>query len=125
MLEIVIVLGILGILAAIALPSYQKQMRKGNRAAAQAFLADVANKEQIYLQTARAYGTLTDLGVTAPAEVTRHYNVVVTPTAAAANTLPGYTARATPSSTTQTPDGWIQIDQDGNKTSQYPTIATW
>ena len=37
LLEIMIVVVIVGILAAIALPAYQNQVRKGNRSAAQQF----------------------------------------------------------------------------------------
>jgi type IV pilus assembly protein PilE len=115
LIEIIVVVAIIGILAAIAFPSYQNQVRKGNRAAAQSFLADVANKEQLYLQTARAYGDLTALGMTVPSEVSRFYTVTVTPVA---GTPPTFVATATPTGN-QVADGWIAIDQDGTKTSQY------
>src|SRR5512141_2521627 len=46
LLEVMIVVAIVGILAAIVLPAYQSQVRKGNRSAAQQFMQDVATREQ-------------------------------------------------------------------------------
>ncbi|MEO7743985.1 MAG: prepilin-type N-terminal cleavage/methylation domain-containing protein, partial [Usitatibacter sp.] len=53
LIEIVITVAIVGILVAIAVPSYQGQLRKGRRAEAQAFITQVAQKEQQYLLDAR------------------------------------------------------------------------
>jgi len=50
-----IVVAIVGILAAIVLPSYQNQIRKSNRSAAQQFMLDVATKEQQILMDTRGY----------------------------------------------------------------------
>ena len=62
LVEIIIVVAIIGILAAIAIPSYQKQVMKSNRANAKSYLLDVANKQQLYLPTARGYAaTLVEL----------------------------------------------------------------
>ena len=49
LLELMIVVAIVGILASIAYPSYMDHVRKGNRAKAQAFLMDVAQRQQNYL----------------------------------------------------------------------------
>ena len=69
LLEILVVVAIIGILAAIALPSYQKQVQRSNRANAQAFILDAANKQQIFLSTARAYAqSLNELQVTPPTD---------------------------------------------------------
>lgn len=116
LIEIIVVVAIIGILAAIAWPSYTNQVRKGNRAAAQAFIADLANKEALYLQTARAYGSMTDLGVSLPSDVSRFYTVAIATTA---GPPPTFTVKATPTGN-QVPDGWIAIDQDGSKTSELP-----
>jgi len=51
LLEVMIVVVIVGVLAAIALPAYQSQVRKSNRSAAQQFMQDVALREQ-QMQTA-------------------------------------------------------------------------
>lgn len=116
LIELIVVVAIVAILGAIALPSYQRYVQRGNRAAAQAFLTDLVNKEQLYLQTARQYGTLTDLGITTPADVAKAYSVRIVP---AAGTPPTFVATATPSGT-QATDGWLSIDQDGKKDSEFP-----
>ena len=65
LIELMIVVAIVGILAGIAYPSYMEHMRKGNRAKAQAFLMDVAQRQQNYLIVHRQYaGSLTQLGFT-------------------------------------------------------------
>ena len=63
LIELMIVVAIVGILAGIAYPSYMDHVRKGNRAQAQAFLMDVAQRQQNYLIVHRQYAqTLTQLG---------------------------------------------------------------
>ena len=69
LLELMIVVAIVGILASIAYPSYMDHVRKGNRAKAQAFLMDVAQRQQNYLLVHRQYADdLSKLGVTVGAE---------------------------------------------------------
>lgn len=55
LIELMIVVAIVGILAGIAYPSYMDHVRKGNRAKAQAFLMDVAQRQQNYLIVHRQY----------------------------------------------------------------------
>ena len=63
LIELMIVVAIVGILAGIAYPSYMDHVRKGNRAKAQAFLMDLAQRQQNYLIVRRSYaGSLQDLG---------------------------------------------------------------
>lgn len=66
LIEILIVVAIMGILAAVALPSYQDNVRNGNRSVAQAGLLDIANRqEQFYLDNRTYTDDLTDLGFAA------------------------------------------------------------
>lgn len=60
LLEVMIVAVIVGILAAIVLPAYQSQVRKGNRSAAEQFMQDVANLEQQILLDTRKYVAVAD-----------------------------------------------------------------
>jgi type IV pilus assembly protein PilE len=70
MIELVIVMAIVGILFAIAVPLYKEQLRKSARAEAQAFLTSVASRQQQYLVDKRRYATsLAALNLTAPAHV--------------------------------------------------------
>lgn len=63
LIELMIVVAIIAILAGIAYPSYMDQVRKGNRAKAQAFLMDVAQRQQSYLLVHRQYAqSLEQLG---------------------------------------------------------------
>ena len=46
LIELVITIAVVGILAAIALPSYQQYVIRSKRSAAQAQMMDIANREQ-------------------------------------------------------------------------------
>ena len=116
LIEILIVVAIIGILAAIAIPSYQKQVIKSNRANAKAYILDVAQKQQLFLPTARAYAaSLAELQSTPPTDVTKFYDVTMTN---GAGPPPTFTVTATPKGS-QVSDGWIAIDASMTKTSQY------
>jgi len=101
MIEVMIVVAIVGVLAAIALPSYLDQQRKSRRASAQAHLINVASKEQQYLMDQRTYvgaGScdatgLATLNTPTPADVAAFYDVCVT---SAAGPPPTFTVQATP-----------------------------
>jgi len=126
LIEILIVLVVIGILAAIAIPSYKNQLIRGTRSATQAIMADIANKELFYLQSQRTYTTdLTQMGFPnpLPSEVSNFYGVGVTldPTA----TPPTFIITATPiAGTRQESDGPISLDSLGNKgCGTPPTVA--
>lgn len=118
LIELMIAVVVVAVIAAVAYPSYQDHLRKGRRASAQAFMMDLANREQQYLLDARNYAVgssaLTTLNVTTPTDVSAHYTVTVGPSAV--TTPPSYTITATPTSSAQTSDGVLTLDHQGNKT---------
>ncbi len=57
LIEILIVVAILGILAAVAYPSYQDNVRKSNRALGKAILLTVATKEEQFFVNNNQYAT--------------------------------------------------------------------
>jgi len=113
LIELMIVVVVVGILAAVAFPSYENYIVKGNRAAAQAFMADVENRQKQYLLDARSYASdLATLGMAAPADVSNFYTVTI----AASATPPAFEIKATPvAGTRQAADGELTLHSDGTK----------
>jgi type IV pilus assembly protein PilE len=121
LIELMIAVAVIGILVAIAYPSYTNSLVKGNRANAKSFLLEVAQKQQQFLLDNRAYATKAELeaaGVATPKEFTNFYTWSVT---LVAGPPPGFQVLATPvAGKRQEPDGWLQVDHTGAKTSQHP-----
>lgn len=115
LIELMIAVAIVGILAAIAYPSYTQYMIRANRAAAQAEMMDIANRQEQFLLTDRSYASKTTLeasGYTLPSDVSSKYSyAVVTGT----GTVPSYTLTFTPTGT-QASDGDLVITSEGVKT---------
>ena len=109
-----IVVVIVGILAAIAYPSYQNYLKRSNRSAAETFMLDLANRRQQYLLDQRAYAaSVATLVSSTPAEVSAVYTVTV---ASAAGLPPTFTISAAPKAgTIQAGDGTLTLDQAGTK----------
>jgi type IV pilus assembly protein PilE len=123
--EVLIVVAIVGILAAIAYPAYQDQLRKGRRAAAQNFMLQVANKQQQYLADARQYALsadatfLTTLSLSVASDVSNFYTLKAENNVGTvvATTPPSFKIIATPISTgPQAADGPLTLDNLGAKT---------
>lgn len=121
LIELMIVVVIVAILAAIAMPSYQNYIRKGRRAAAEGYLMELAQRQQQYFIDNRAFaGDAPTLGyATTPSEVAPYYTVTVTPDA---GPPPTYALKATATGD-QTKDscGNLTINSAGTKSSSAGT----
>lgn len=114
LMELMIAVAIVGILGAVAYPSYQNAMVKNRRAAAQSLLSDVAQRQQQFLMDARAFtNSATTLKVNVPQEFSKYYDLQMT---VSTSTPPAFTATATPKSGgPQVSDGPLSILSDGTK----------
>ena len=116
LIELMIVVVIISLIAAVGYPSYIQHTTKSRRAAAESFMLSVANKQEQYILDARTYAdTLAKLNLTTlPAEVSPHYSIALSNVT---NTT--YTITATPINgqlISDTRCASLGLDQTGNKT---------
>lgn len=123
LIELMIVVAVVGILAAVALPSYREHIKKSKRAEAQAYMMAVAARQQQFLVDTRAYGTLANLtsGLPIPSNVSAAYDITMPDPS---GTSPTFTLTATPK-TDQASEkcGTMTINQAGAKTAS--TSGCW
>lgn len=115
LIELMIVIVVVAILLAVALPAYNRQVMKGHRAAAQSEMLEIANREQQFLLANRSYAskaTLEASGYGLPTDVAAKYSYTI---ALGAGTVPTYTVTFTPSGS-QASDGNLTINSQGVKT---------
>jgi len=129
LIEILVTVAIIGILAAIAIPSYSNYMQKSRRASAQVHLMDIAQRQQQYLLDARAYApNLTALGISTPNDVSPYYSPITIAAVNTAGAPPSFTVTAQPKAgTDQVKDkcGTLSIDNLGNKTTSTGAAGCW
>ncbi|MEQ6290031.1 type IV pilin protein [Vogesella sp. GCM10023246] len=115
LIELLIVVVVLGIIAAFAYPSYISYVIKTNRSAAMSFMTEAAARQEEFVLDARRYASsVTELGVSAPTDVTKFYNITIT--AFNASTPPAYSVVATPASGgMQATDGTLTLMSNGQK----------
>lgn len=115
LIELMIVVAVVAILASVAYPSYTQYVVRSNRAAAKAQMLDIANRQQQFLLSNRAYVSKTALetsGYRLPAEVSGRYDYDIT---VGTDTVPSYTITFTPKGA-QAGDGTLTLNSEGVKT---------
>jgi len=132
LIELMIVLAVIGILTAIALPSYQRYIQKSHRIDAKSAVLDLASREERFFSINNAYTNSaislgyggTGSGIAFPLAVNAsgqsYYSLNVTSVTAGTSTItPAFTAQATPTGS-QTSDSTCysyQIDQLGTQSN--------
>lgn len=120
-----IAVAIVGILAAVALPSYQDYIRKARRADAQTFMMEVVARQQHFMVDRRAYAisitgapSSNGLGLVVPADVANYYDVGLNPATDNTAKPPIFTVEAKPKGN-QAYDkcATLTINQTGSKTA--------
>ena len=108
--ELMIVVVIVSVLMAIALPAYRDQVIRSHRATAKSELLEIANRQEQFLLANRAYaGALSDLSYAAPTDVTLRYTFSIS---SISNAPPYYELTAT-AINAQAGDGNLTIDSEG------------
>ena len=115
LIELMIAVAVVGILASIAYPSYQAYVIRSHRAAAQAQMMDIANRQQQFLLANRSYASkdvLEASGYALPADVASRYGYSVS---VGDGTVPSFMITFT-AANAQTSDGNLTLDSAGVKT---------
>lgn len=126
LVELMVAVAIIGILAAIALPSYNQYLIRANKSAAKAVLLEAASRQEQYIVQNRSYFvTTTDndfsgLGMTIPTDVQRAYTFTITAPALPVTTntalasMPTFQVTATPlAGSIQAGEATLYVNQFG------------
>jgi type IV pilus assembly protein PilE len=114
LIEAVVVMAMVAILAAIAIPNYSEYVLRSHRSSAQSFITDVASRQAQFFLDRRTYAaTVAALNLTAPAEVAARYDFAIN---IVAGPPPGFQITATPTAA-QVGDrcGVLTLNQAGAK----------
>jgi len=125
LIELVIVVAIIAVLSAIAIPAYRQYVLRSNRTSATRALQDMATREENYYFTNNAYtNSTTNLGLTSAVTPDGYYTLSI-PSASSTD----YTLLATAAGT-QTKDlkcGNFQLQRNGteNVTGTSGSTSCW
>lgn len=126
LVELMIVVAVVAILAAIAIPNYYRYMLRANRAAVEDVMLDMSSAQEHYMIDSRQYTTsAAQLGYgVLPTTVSPNYTIAI---ALVAGPPPGYTITATPigSQTRDTDCGTLTLGSDGSKKASGPSTTCW
>lgn len=114
LIELMIVLAIVAILAAVAYPSYTRYIIKANRSAAQSQMKDIAMRQQQFLLSDRAYAsksTLVTSGYAFPTDLSARYDYSIS---LGTGTVPSYTITFSAKGA-QLGDGNLTLTSEGVK----------
>ncbi len=121
LIELITAVAIIGILAAVAFPSYVEHLKRGKRTAAESFMRTLGNNEEQQMLNTRCYfnyptdASCAPPSITIPSEVSTNYTVTI---ATSAGPPPGYTITATPTSTfSDAKCGTLSVTNTGTKNS--------
>lgn len=119
LIELLIVIVVVAVLAAIAIPTYTNYMQRARRADAKTALEQLRASQEMMRAERGGYSTdatLAELRTTwgGPGLAAGDYNIGLVATTTT------FTGTATPFTSRQSSDGWLAIDHNGSKTSQFP-----
>jgi type IV pilus assembly protein PilE len=115
LIELLVVIVVVGILAAVAIPMYTGYMQRARRADAKTALEQLRAAQEMRRAERGGYETnIVALQTTwgAPAATAGDYTITMVATTTT------YTGTATPTTSRQSSDGWLSINQDGVKADQ-------
>ena len=125
LIELMVTIAIVGIIAAVAFPSYTKYITKARRSAAQQVMLGASNKEEQYILEMRRYtDSFVDMNYstddwdctsTATECSNDFYDITISVTS---GPPPGYTITAVPKGA-QADDGNLTLSSTGTKTGEW------
>lgn len=114
LLELMIVVAIIGILLSIAIPEYRDYLRRGARSAAQAYLSDLAQRQELRYQDARLYSSVAADFPGLPPDLVSRYSAPTFVTVPPAAGVPAsYTITLAPLPGLMAADGTLTINNQG------------
>jgi type IV pilus assembly protein PilE len=96
LVELMVVVLILAILAAVAIPAYGRYAYRARRVDGQELLLRIANAQERFYATNNHYGSLSDVGFAAPANSEKGFYLATSDVATGSTSAQAFTATATP-----------------------------